>query len=98
MTHTSGLEGNLNMQGGTQPATLADLATLGAKTQLLFDPGTRWNYSNIGYTALGRIIEVVSKQPYDTFLEQHIFAPLGMKDTSFFPRMKNCSGWQHSIR
>ncbi len=85
MTHTSGLEGNLNLQGGTQPATLADLTALGAKTQLLFDPGTRWNYSNIGYTALGRIIEVVSKQPYDTFLEQHIFAPLGMKDTSFFP-------------
>jgi CubicO group peptidase (beta-lactamase class C family) len=85
MTHTSGLEGNLNLQNGTQPATLADLAALGAKTQLLFDPGTRWNYSNIGYTALGRIIEVVSKQPYDTFLEQHIFVPLGMKDTSFFP-------------
>jgi len=85
MTHTSGLEGNLNTQGGTQPATLADLAALGAKTQLLFDPGTHWNYSNIGYTALGRIIEVVSKQPYDVFLEQHIFAPLGMKDTSFFP-------------
>src|SRR5689334_14208568 len=85
MTHTSGLEGNLNLQGQPQPATLADLAALGAKTQLLFEPGTRWNYSNIGYTALGRIIEVVSKQPYDVFLEQHIFAPLGMKDTSFFP-------------
>jgi len=85
MTHTSGLEGNLNLQSGTQPATLAELAALGAKTQLLFDPCTRWNYSNIGYTALGRIIEVVSNQPYDTFLEQHIFAPLGMKDTSFFP-------------
>ena len=85
MTHTSGLEGNLNLQGGMQPATLADLTALGAKTQLLFEPGTRWNYSNIGYTALGRVIEVVSKQPYDTFLEQHIFAPLGMKDTSFFP-------------
>lgn len=85
MTHTSGLQGNLDMRGITPPATLAELASLGAKTQLLFDPGTHWNYSNVGYNVLGRIIEVVSKQPYDQFLEQHIFEPLGMKDTSFFP-------------
>jgi CubicO group peptidase (beta-lactamase class C family) len=85
MTHTSGLEGNLNLRGATEPTTLADLTALGAKTQLLFDPGTHWNYSNVGYDALGRIIEVVSKQPYDVFLEQRLFEPLGMKDTSFFP-------------
>jgi CubicO group peptidase (beta-lactamase class C family) len=85
MMHTSGLEGNLNLRGTAEPATLAELAALGAKTQLLFDPGTHWNYSNVGYNALGRIIEVVSKQPYDAFLEQRIFAPLGMKDTAFFP-------------
>jgi CubicO group peptidase (beta-lactamase class C family) len=85
MTHTSGLEGNLNSHGGPEPATLADLVALGAKSQLLFDPGTHWNYSNVGYNALGRIIEVVSKQSYDAFLEQHFFEPLGMKDTYFFP-------------
>jgi CubicO group peptidase (beta-lactamase class C family) len=85
MMHTSGLESNVNARGGAEPATLTELAALGAKTQLLFDPGTHWNYSNVGYNVLGRIIEVVSKQPYDAFLEQHIFAPLGMKDTSFFP-------------
>jgi CubicO group peptidase (beta-lactamase class C family) len=85
MMHTSGLEGNVNARSGTEPATLAELAALGAKTQLLFDPGTHWNYSNVGYNVLGRIIEVVSKQPYDAFLEQRIFVPLGMKDTSFFP-------------
>ena len=85
MMHTSGLEGNVNSHGGTEPATLAELAALGAKTQLLFDPGTHWSYSNVGYNILGRIIEIVSKQPYDAFLEQRIFEPLGMKDTSFFP-------------
>jgi CubicO group peptidase (beta-lactamase class C family) len=86
MKHTSGLPagGDARGQAGP-PETLAELASLGAKLPLLFEPGTAWNYSNVGYNILGRIIEVVSKQPYDQFLEQHIFEPLGMKDTAFFP-------------
>jgi CubicO group peptidase (beta-lactamase class C family) len=84
MAHTSGLPSDLDLPGGALPATLAELAALGAKTQLLFDPGTHWNYSNIGYDLLGRIIEVVAKQPFDVFLEQRIFQPLGMRDTHFF--------------
>ena len=84
MVHTSGLEGNLSVHEGTEPTTLAELAALGAKTQLLFEPGTSWNYSNIGYNVLGRVIEVVSKQPYDAFLKEKIFEPLGMRDTYFF--------------
>jgi CubicO group peptidase (beta-lactamase class C family) len=84
MEHTSGLETSSSSRGGPEPTTLADLAALGAKTQLLFDPGTRWNYSNLGYNVLGRIIEVVSKQSYDVFLKERIFDPLGMKDTYFF--------------
>jgi CubicO group peptidase (beta-lactamase class C family) len=83
MMHTSGLASNSRVRGGPEPATLAELAALGAKTQLLFEPGTNWNYSNVGYNILGRIIEVVSKQPYDVFLQQRIFEPLGMKDTYF---------------
>jgi len=85
MMHTSGLAGNLSAREGEKsPATLAELAAGGARTQLLFQPGTSWNYSNIGYNVLGRIIEVVSKQPYDTFLKEKIFEPLAMKDTYFF--------------
>lgn len=84
MAHTSGLESSLNLNGETEPATLAERVARGARTQLLFEPGTNWNYSNIGYDALGRIIEVVSKQSYDSFLQQHIFGPLGMKETYFF--------------
>jgi CubicO group peptidase (beta-lactamase class C family) len=82
MTHTSGLPSDGHADA---PKTLAELALLGARSELLFEPGTAWNYSNVGYNVLGRIIEVVSKQPYDQFLEQHIFEPLGMKDTAFFP-------------
>jgi CubicO group peptidase (beta-lactamase class C family) len=84
MTHTSGLESSSSSGAGAEPTTLAELAALGAKSQLLFQPGTRWNYSNTGYDILGRIIEVVSKEPYDVFLKEHIFDPLQMKDTYFF--------------
>jgi CubicO group peptidase (beta-lactamase class C family) len=84
MTHTSGLQSDLELADKATPASLGELAALGARTRLLFDPGTHWNYSNVGYDILGRIIEVVSKQPYDVFLQQHIFDPLRMKDTYFF--------------
>src|SRR5215472_7982560 len=84
MKQNSGLESASTSSGGPEPTTLAELAALGAKSQLLFQPGTRWNYSNTGYDILGRIIEVVSKQPYDAFLKERIFDPLRMNDTFFF--------------
>jgi CubicO group peptidase (beta-lactamase class C family) len=83
MMHTSGLEGDIKPKAGESVSTLGELANLGAKTRLLFEPGTQWNYSNVGYNILGRIIETVSKEPYDRFLEERIFRPLGMKDTYF---------------
>lgn len=84
MTHTSGLPASAQEGGGSHPETLADLVTLGAKRQLLFEPGTHWSYSNLGIDILGRIVEVVSKQSFDTFLEERIFKPLGMADTCFW--------------
>lgn len=83
MTHTSGLPSSAPSDGGNPPKTLAELVTLGAKSQLLFEPGTAWNYSNIGIDILGRLIEVISGKPFDVFLADRIFTPLGMKDTFF---------------
>jgi CubicO group peptidase (beta-lactamase class C family) len=82
MTHTSGLSDNLPGRG-TPPATLAERVANVSRATLLFEPGTAWDYSNIGIAALGRVIEVVSGQPYDRFLDERIFQPLGMPDTSF---------------
>ncbi len=84
MTHTSGLPSSLDSEKGEEPKTLAELATRGARTELLFEPGTQWNYSNLGIDLLGRIIEVVAKQPFDEFLRKRIFEPLEMNDTCFF--------------
>ena len=48
----------------------------------------KWAYSSAGIDTLGRIIEVVSGQPYEAFLQKRIFEPLGMIDTTFYPTEK----------
>lgn len=89
LTHTSGLP------GGPPPGladlyikrnhTLAEVIMAVSQRPLDFEPGSRWAYCNLGIDTLGRIIEVVSGQSYETFLQQRIFAPLGMVDTTFYP-------------
>ena len=49
-------------------------------------PGARWAYSAVdGFDVLARVVEVVSGQRYETFLKEHLFDPLGMKDTTYTP-------------
>jgi CubicO group peptidase (beta-lactamase class C family) len=49
---------------------------------LRFQPGTKWEYS-IAMDILGRLVEVVSGQPFDVYLQKRIFDPLKMVDTGF---------------
>jgi CubicO group peptidase (beta-lactamase class C family) len=63
--------------------TLAQACDIWAGIPLLFEPGTRWNYS-VATDVLGRVIEVASGQRFDEFLRTRILAPLGMIDTGFF--------------
>jgi CubicO group peptidase (beta-lactamase class C family) len=70
--------GQWNARGGT----LAEFVEALAELPLLFSPGERWNYS-VATDVVGRLIEVVSGQPLDRFLEERIFGPLGMRDTAF---------------
>jgi CubicO group peptidase (beta-lactamase class C family) len=52
---------------------------------LRFDPGTQWNYG-VGLEIMGRVIEVAAGQPFDRYLQEHLFGPLGMTETGFvFP-------------
>ena len=69
--------------------TLADVVTFLAKQEPEWEPGTRFRYSSGGFAILGRIIEVVSGKPFEQFVDERIFKPLGMKDSFFFiPREK----------
>lgn len=80
LTHTSGLSGE---PAGFKPATLAELVALYPSQPPRFAPGERWEYSNPGINTLGRMVEVLSGQSYEAFLNEHFFRPLGMKDTTF---------------
>ncbi len=46
-------------------------------------PGTRFSYSNTGYTLLGMVVEAVAGQAYEPYLDRALLAPLGMHDSSF---------------
>lgn len=66
-----------------------------------FPPGTRWNYSNSGYVPLGLIIARVSARPFDEFLQERIFRPLGMEGFVAYRKGKNDvanRAFGHSIR
>jgi len=59
--------------------TAGDILAKWAKTDLDFEPGTRWQYSNTNYVAAGRIIEKVSGQSLIAFLRSRILDKLGLK-------------------
>ena len=54
-----------------------------AKAPLLFQPGSRYNYG-LNMDVLGRVVEVASGQTLENYFNEHIFAPLNMKDTYFY--------------
>jgi CubicO group peptidase (beta-lactamase class C family) len=89
LTHTSGLPGG--MPPGLadlypkRNRTLAEAVLVSSQRPLEFEPGSRWAYCNAGIDTLGRVVEVVSGEPYEAFLKRRIFDPLGMVDTTFDP-------------
>jgi CubicO group peptidase (beta-lactamase class C family) len=62
--------------------TLADVIDRLAERPLHFHPGTRWLYS-VSTDVCGRLVEVISGQPFDEYLRTTLFEPLGMVDTGF---------------
>ena len=84
MTHSAGLPENTSEE--TKAAkNLQDLVTAFATKPMQFEPGSKWQYSQTGINSLGRIIEVVSGKHYEEYVDEHIFKPLGMSDTTFYP-------------
>lgn len=65
--------------------SLKDCAQEYAGIPLPLDPGQQYVYSNEGFTTAARIMEVVSGIPYQQFLQERIFNPLGMINTTFWP-------------
>ena len=92
MSHTAGLTygvfGNTPVDQQYRKANilsnkdLAEMVTELGKIPLQYQPGTRWHYS-VAVDVLGRLVEVISGQTFDVFLQERIFDPLDMHDTFF---------------
>ena len=86
LSHTSGMPHKSAMEQPTLDLLPLRVAVASyAMTPLQFEPGSKYQYSNAGINTAGRIIEVVSGIPYEEFMDKRLFAPLGMKDTTFWP-------------
>lgn len=99
LTHTSGLgygviDGDERMKMIYHKAGVVDLFTTEkvtieesvkrlAKLPLHHEPGTKYTYSE-GLDVLGYLVEIISGKPFDVFLKERIFDPLGMNDTGFY--------------
>ena len=62
-----------------RPTSAAAIIDEWARRPLDFEPGTQWQYSNTAYVVAGSIVEKVSGEALMSFLQHHIFAPLGME-------------------
>lgn len=81
LTHTSGLVQDV---GGDYEIAARDETVKKILAQPLeFEPGTEFRYTNLGYTLLAAVIELVSGEPYEKFLNQHLFKPAGMDSTGY---------------
>jgi CubicO group peptidase (beta-lactamase class C family) len=99
LSHTSGMPFASAMEQPTLDLLpLRDAVRSYALTPLLFEPGSKYQYSNAGINTAGRIIEVVSGKPYEEVLQKRLFEPLGMKDTTFWPNAKQLGRLAKSYR
>jgi CubicO group peptidase (beta-lactamase class C family) len=87
LTHTSGIP---NFTGFPEYRSLEPFSTTAEQLvsrfrdkPLDFQPGEKWSYSNSGYVLLGYLIERITGSRYEEFVQQNIFARLGMKDSGY---------------
>lgn len=85
LTHTSGLAEINNAQAKTAKS-LAEVIPLYVAQPVQFEPGSKWQYCQSSINTAARIVEVVSGESFPEFLDNHLFQPLGMEDTTFYLR------------
>jgi serine-type D-Ala-D-Ala carboxypeptidase len=83
LDHSSGLPGYVRLFESTNDRLAMIDACL--RQPLTADPGTRSEYSDIGFIILGYLVEKIAGEPLDSFCQREIFAPLGMSTSGFCP-------------
>ena len=95
MTHTAGVTDNLS--GDYADVDRDSAVRVVLNTRLLSPPGQAFNYSNAGFSTLAAIVEQVSGQPYEQFMQERIFGPAGMRETGYRVRALDTSRVAHTF-
>lgn len=66
-----------------EPAKWTQVAAMLPYTHVAFTPGSRWSYSNLGYVFLGQIIERITGDDFEVYIDKNILKPLGMSESYF---------------
>jgi D-alanyl-D-alanine carboxypeptidase len=88
LTHTSGIPSYTSQPGFFEKGALfehtpEEIIALTRELPLLFQPGTHFKYNNGGYVLLGQVIERLTGQTYESYLQQNLLRPLGLVDTGY---------------
>lgn len=88
LSHSSGLRGGTWPWGGQdwhpfEPPGWEQLVGMMPYTRIEFAPGSKYQYSNPGIVLLGRVMEDLAGEPYETYIDKQIWRPLGMTRTFF---------------
>lgn len=83
LTQSSGLASLLPNESLYGKVPYQEFPERALATKLLFVPGTDYNYSNLGYSFLARIIERVSGKNWETYIRTEVLAPAGLKSTGY---------------
>lgn len=84
LTHTAGLA-EVEGEVAREIETLEGLMPKIVEEPVQFSPGSRWQYCQSSINTAARVVEVVSGKPFSEFLEERLFGPLELKDTTFYP-------------
>jgi CubicO group peptidase (beta-lactamase class C family) len=84
MTHTSGWEGDIFEAAGWGDDALSTMVGRLKKLRQVTPFGTMWSYSNAAFYPLGRILEVLYGEPYETIIQRELFEPLGIEHAGYF--------------
>jgi CubicO group peptidase (beta-lactamase class C family) len=92
LTHTSGEAGDIDLTDpwGLDGADKAEGIHRALTTPLVSGPGEVFRYSDINFILLGALIEKVTGEALDVYVQGHVFDPLGMEDTLYLPPTKAC--------
>ena len=78
-----GLFGTENAENRKRVRSLADMLALHGNRAPAFEPGTQQQYGNFGHIILGRIVEIISGETFEDYVQKHIFVPARMGATGF---------------